>query len=1272
MIPPKTKNDRFTDEQWQAIHQSGSNLLVAASAGSGKTTVLVQRIIEKIKNGTNVDELLVVTFTESAATEMKERIQTAIQDSINNAISEEQYHHLLRQITLLPQASISTIHAFCLKVIQRFFYIIDIDPVFRIMADAIEMEMMKEDVWEDLKETLYGEPRTFFKQLAKGYSSDRNDEGLQDLVFSLYNFSRANPEPDEWLQRLLRMYSVEDGLENSDLFQELVKPQLLSELEGVLYDVEQAIHLGGEEPSSLKQRELLSEEKEIVSSLQSAIINNHYQEAYEKVHTCLTFKRWPSAKKKDNPDLESIQQMKNLRDKYKQTLQNFKTNYFMRPIDEQEEVIKNTRPYIEEMIRVTTLFSNHYWNEKLASNTLDFNDLEHLTLEILLPLKDGVRIPSEASEYYRAKFEEVLIDEYQDVNKLQESILHGVTRHIPETENLFMVGDVKQSIYAFRLADPGLFLKKYQQYGDSINGERIILAENFRSTEEVISFTNFIFTQLMNEEVGQMDYDELAELKQGNLSFPDMNNQETEILLYIKEEEQQDDYFDISGEEYTVQSDPDLEMAIDDKATGEVTMVAQKIRQLITENTALYDKKQKSKRPITYKDIVLLTPTKKNNLLILETFKEYNIPVILNDSQSFFQRTEISIILSLLKVIDNPRQDIPLAAVLRSPLVGLNERQLAVVRMQQTGVDFLDAVYTFQKIYEEHQIEWTSENQDSHQKIALFLDQLNKWRKQARKNNLVHLIWAIYEDTHFLDYVGGMTAGKQRVANLHALYERAKKYEATNFKGLFQFIRFIERIQARDQDLAEPSTFSEHEDAVRIMTIHASKGLEFPIVFVMDLSKQFNMRDIQGKYIFSEEYGIGSDYFDIENRIQYPSLTKNALATEKKKKILAEEMRKLYVALTRSEQKLFLVGTYESVEKVWQEWGAVDESTRRVIPDHLRLNGNNMMKWIGLSLFRHHLIHPDSIDKEYRGELSNYPVDFKITFQHANDILGNIVTVELEEEDEEDWQKKILLLTKDQAEEKVDESIKDFNLAVRLMESEYPHGVAARTTSYQSVSEIKRLFEDPDNTQLLQLDFEDQTPTARYVESEFSRPEFMQEDVRPTYAEIGTAVHYVMQNLSLHNPITQETVDELITALVKGNTISENVATFINEDQIVGFFQTELGKIIQQDYQLVHREVPFTMLMKAGNIFEGISKKTDDHVLIHGIIDGYIEYVDHIVLFDFKTDYVGNKTKTIINKYKGQMNIYRQALAEIKDKPVTETYLCLLTSNQNILLEVDQ
>lgn len=1271
MIPPKGINDRYTDEQWQAIHQSGSNLLVAASAGSGKTTVLVQRIIEKIKRRVNVDELLVVTFTESAAKEMKDRIGAAIQDTINEAVDEEQYRHLVRQTTLLPQANISTIHAFCLRVIQRFFYVIDIDPVFRIMADTIEVEMLKEDVWEDLKEELYGEADTFFRQLARAYSNDRNDAGLQDLIFSLYSFSRANPDPDAWLEQLLAIYTIKQGrLSTSPIYQDLLQPAILQQLEGARYDNQQALKLVEGKPELEKHHKILEEDRANINLVLDAVQEDDYQTAFLILQD-LYFGRWPGKlRKKDEAHLwvEEIEQMKVLRDQYKTTITQLKGDYFMRSEAEQVAIIQNTRPYIAEMIRVTKRFASAYWSRKLDGNTLDFNDLEHLTLDILAPKQDGKRSLSEAGRYYRAKFQEVLIDEYQDVNKLQESILYAVTRHDPDTENLFMVGDVKQSIYAFRLADPSLFLRKYEAFGQGRQGERIILAENFRSRPEVLQFTNFVFKQLMDVSVGQMDYDEAAELKQGNLSFPERDGFEPEVLLYISEEKGNGG---METEENGEDSDSDLEesLEIDDKMTGQVMITAQKIRELVQSGFLIYDKRLKQERPILYRDIVLLTPTKKNNLAILETMKEYDIPLVLGDSQSFFQRTEVSVMISLLKVIDNPRQDIPLAAVLRSPLVGLNERQLAAIRIAGEEGAFLDAIEAFMAKYEKRKVALSRENQDCYEKLVQFWGHLSKWRTEARQNSLVNLIWQIYYDTHFLDYVAGMPAGKQRVANLHALYERAQKYEATNFKGLFQFIRFIERIQARDQDLAEPLTFSEEENAVRVMTIHASKGLEFPVVFLLDMSKRFNMRDIKGAYIFSETYGIGTDYFDIETRRRYPSVVQSALALEKKQKLLAEEMRKLYVALTRAEQKLYMVGTYPSEEKAWSDWRPAEDSPGLVLPDYLRLNANNMMKWVGLTLYRHTDAENDYFPRTYRGELSNAAVSFQIQLFHPADLLQQIATVHVEESEEE-TQQKILLLSSEPAHEPKGEGDDFFPKAIDLMELEYPHQAATRTTSYQSVSEIKRLFEDPSNAQLLQLDYGQSDRVARYVEPSLPRPAFLQEEVQPTNAEIGTAFHFVMQKLDLAQAITPETVTALLSQLVERGMVKSSAAKRIDVERVVAFFDTDLGKRILQDAPLIRREVPFTMLMNASRIFEGISLDGDDQVLIHGIIDGFLEYEEHLVLFDFKTDYIGPgvAVETVVDKYKGQMNLYRRALEEIKQKPVTETYLCLLSANQNILL----
>jgi ATP-dependent helicase/nuclease subunit A len=1264
-IPARTPNEKFTETQWQSIYQTGDNILVSASAGSGKTTVLIQRIIEKVKGGTNVDELLVVTFTESAAKEMKERMTSAIQSAINQAETQEQYLHLIKQLSLMPQANISTIHAFCLKVIQRYFYLIDLDPVFRLLADTIEVELLKEDVWEEVKEELYGEPDTFFKKLAKAYSKDRSDEDLMKLVFSLYEFSRANPNPYRWLDSLPMLYNTDEGLVNSLLYRELLKPQMLSLIEGIRYDAEQALHLAGEDSETAPQRELLETECGYAVQLLEAIQQDDYEKGYRIVTEQLNFARWTGSKKADDDELKERKgQLKDLRDKYKEDFGALTKQYFNRPLAEQEQVLQGIRPYAEEMARVTKRFSEAYWERKLADNVLDFNDLEHLTLQILAPFApNGERQMSDASAYYRNKFQEVLIDEYQDVNQLQESILYWVTRHQPETENLFMVGDVKQSIYAFRLADPSLFLRKYAAFADKNGGERIILAENFRSRAEVIGFTNFIFEQLMDERVGQMAYDEAAKLQAGNKSFPESERNQTELLIYLSENADSDE------EVLTEENDLEADMTIDDKTAGEVTMVAQKIRALIDEHFPIYDKKTKSERPLSYRDIVLLTPTKKNNLVILEIFKDFQIPVILNDTESYFQRTEVSIILSLLKVIDNPRQDIPLAAVLRSPIVGLDEKQLALIRIHHKNGDFYDAVQHFMMLYNTGAIGHTAEFKDIHTRLERFLAQLAEWRNLSRRSSLVTLIWTIYNDTHFLDYVGGMVAGKQRTANLHALYERAKKYEETNYKGLFQFIRFIEKIQQRDKDLAEPTSFSDDEDAVRVMTIHASKGLEFPVVFLMDLSKRFNLSDTRSSYIFSEKYGLGTDYFDVDQRVQYPSLARQALAIEKKKNLLAEEMRKLYVALTRAEQKLFLVGSYKTEEKLWADWHVADGTRGKMLPDYLRLQASSMMKWLGMCLYRHEDAENDYFHREYRGELTHYPVHFAVSTFREEDLLS-FIPVALEEINESEWKDEIEKMANGKVEPHDHSLAEDMRLAVALMEAKYPHQAATTTTSYQSVSEIKRLFEDPDETHMLKLDLADTKRVSRYVEPDFPHPKFMQETVTPTSAEIGTATHFVMQSVDLTQDITETYVAQLLLELVGDGLLQEAVAAKINVEQIALFFQTALGQEIQVNADKVRREMPFSLLIPAGRIFAEISEEDGDNLLIHGIIDGFIEYEDNIVLYDFKTDFVSDRPpflpENIVEKYKGQMNLYKKGLETIRHKPVSAVYICLLSNNTNI------
>ena len=1257
-LPLKPENSQYTDGQWQAIYEAGHNILVSASAGSGKTTVLVQRVIEKIKAGTNVDEMLIVTYTEAAAKEMKARIQVAIQEAVTSESDLALKRHLTRQVTLINQASISTLHAFCLQVIRRYYYLIDLDPIFRLLTDETEILLLKENVWEEVREVLYGEEDSLFKALTASYSNDRSDAGLTDLIFSLYEFSRANPRPAVWLEQLSYLYRVEDNnLTNGVLFKELLKPQIVSVLDSLVELSQVAAQLGEGSEELKNQTELVRSEWLALQEIQTHIKENNYQAAYDGCKV-FEFARWKSVKKGTDEALkETAEEMKHLRDEYKKRFKELANDYFSASPQEQIDLMLNAAPLVDEMARVTQLFTDAYRQRKDERNVLDFNDLEHLTLQILAQIQNEEWIPTEAAMHYRAKFNEVMVDEYQDINQLQENILRWLAHDQADQGNLFMVGDVKQSIYSFRLADPGLFLKKYEQYGHHQSGERIILAENFRSRGEVLQFTNLIFEQLMDKAVGQMDYDQAAQLVQGFTGFPDLQKHQPELLIYEKGTNDSED------EEEETES-INWDMRIEDKTEGELLMVGQKIKELIQTQFPIYDKRSKMTRPISYKDIVLLTPTKKNNLVLMEMFKRLAIPLQVNDTQNYFQTTEITIMMSLLKIIDNPYQDIPLAAVLRSPLVGLDENELAAIRISQKTGDYYEALRTFYQTYPgvEKSSRFTSNLYD---KVTVFMIRLNKWREIARRDHLVALIWTIYGDTSFLDYVGGMSSGKQRKANLHALYERAASYEKTSFKGLFQFVRFIEKMQEKDKDLAEPTAISEDEDAVRVMTIHASKGLEFPVVFVLDLTKKFNLQDIKKSYVFNETYGVGTDYKDLDRRIRYPSLPETALKVEKKTKLLSEEMRKLYVALTRAEEKLFLVGSYKDEEAAWKEWGVVSSHSPTVLPADIRFTAGSLMKWIGLSLIRHPSSENDVTSFIARnGEITNHPARFAIHFYDESAIQERLVSKDTDLD--ENWLEKL-----DQLQEKTtaDGTTKEtVEKALALMNYTYEHEGASHTTSYQSVSEIKRLFEEPESDQMVKIDINQPRNRNRYVEETLDRPLFMAELTVPSSAEIGTATHSVMQAVDLKTTPTKESIEVLIATLIKDGVLKEEVASKIKVGQLVQFFNTPLGKMILADAKDVHREEPFSLLLEAEKIFTDMNGDAEDKILIHGIIDGYIELEDHIVLFDYKTDrvdhYGSQAGQNMLEKYKGQMNLYRSALESILDKKVTETYLCLLDTGE--------
>lgn len=1230
---------KFTSHQQQAIVDAGQNILVSASAGSGKTSVLVERVIQKILHGDSVANLLVVTFTDAASKGMRDRIQRALRQTMDQTSDYELKQRLRTEINQLGIADISTLHAFCLHLIKRYYYLIDLDPQFRLLTDTTERILLTESVWDDVRETLYATEDEKFEQLTQIFSNDRGDEGLANVVKQLDLFANATPMPYEWLQQLPTLYEVRGtSLTETDFYQNQVKPILMGILQQLSIDMAESIELALEDVFA-KVKELLEEELMQIDAVLELVQHGTWDEIRTKLLN-LNFKTM--RRPKDDEAKAVFERIKVTRNECKKQLSELGSTYFA--LDEQQtiEVMHAAQKVVTTLADVTWQYREAYQAEKKQRHVLDFSDLEHNALAILTSNStDGQRVVKQLRNHYS----EIMVDEYQDTNQLQESILQMLTTEQPG--NLFMVGDVKQSIYQFRLADPGLFLRKYEQYRQSRtdDGEAIILAENFRSVKNVTEFTNLIFKQLMDKKVGEMDYDEAAQLKYGATDYPPEQTA-TEILLY---------------ESDNTTSQDELELTPDDKMTGEVQMVGQRIKQMIKNNEQLYDRKTQKKRPITYGDITLLVPTRKNNNLIVEQFSRLEIPVTVNDAQNYFQATEVRIMMALLRVIDNPYQDIPLAAVLRSPIVGLDENELAYLRIQNKTDEYFAAVQTFHDGFDTNAA--TDFAQQIYTKIDRFLNQLVEFRLIANQNRLVKLIWEIYETTGFLEYVGGMPGGRQRQANLHALYERAHVYEESSFKGLFQFVRFIEQMQQQNQDLGEaPAQVS--NDTVSVMTIHASKGLEFPVVFLMDATHQFNKDRMRQDYLMDAQAGIGITYLTAE-RVKVETLQKQILKDTVNRKNQAEQMRLLYVALTRAEQRLLIVGTYPNVEKAITTWQRAFQSEQMQLPAQIRAQTNNFMDWIGMSLVRHpqfdaSLLTTDNVWAGLTGDATK----FEVKIYRVGDLNQSIETSSDKNEDS----------IQEQLTDSVEISgqISDVSRAAikQVLHFNYEHAAATMTTAYQSVSEIKRLFEDPDNFQLGQLEFDPQArQKGRYVSDDFGQPKFMQTTVTPSAAEVGTATHLVLQTLDLWQQPTIEMVEQVIVRLTAGKIITTEVAQRINREQILQFFTTDLGKLILTQPKRLKREVPFSMLLNSNQLFAQLNDPTE-RILIHGIIDGYLELEDGVCLFDYKTDQINPdnerqiEVEKIVQRYRGQVNLYAQALQQMTNKPVKHKYLYLLAANQ--------
>ena len=1244
---------KWTDEQQQAIDTRKCNLLVAAAAGSGKTAVLVERIIKIITNEENpvdIDKLLVVTFTSAAAAEMRERIAAAISKALEKNPNSK---NLQKQLTLLSRANITTMHSFCLDVIKNYFYTIDLDPSFRI-ADETEITLMKNEIIEDIFEELYEEDNEYFKGLVEAYSTAKDDEKLKDIILNLYKFSMSGPWPESWLIEKAEEFNI-NTLEELDKTKwvEILKDNIRVEVEGFINMYHKAIELISDTEGLEAYLDTFRGDLECLENVYESL-NYGLSEIYAALNG-VVFTKLKTVRKSAVFDENAQGTVKSIRDTVKKKVKSLIEDSFTFTPEESLQGIKDVYPYMKELSRITLDFLDKFNEKKREKNLLDFNDLEHLCLKILIDRDENNNIiPSGVAEHFKEFFDEVLVDEYQDSNNVQETIIDLVSRKNSDDPNVFMVGDVKQSIYRFRQAKPELFLDKYSRYPLASGGKerKIQLYKNFRSRDEVLRGVNFIFKMVMSNVVGELEYTDDEALHLG-ATFLENQEEDSEvggsIELHI---------IDKSGNEAEevveeeLQESEEEEEAVD-AISLEAKLVSKRIKELFEvkdgKRFKVFDKETKEYRDVKYKDIVILLRATKNwSEIFLDELGAEGIPVYADTGSGYFESIEIRTIMSLLKIIDNPLQDVPMIAVLKSPIMGFTAEELSEIRLLNKEKYFYEII---KDIYDEkYEVSDTLKA-----KCNKVISDLEKWRNKTIYTPIDEFIWYLYMDTAYYGYVGAMPNGTLRQANLKILFQRAKQYESTSFKGLFNFITFINKLRKSSGDMGSAKILGENEDVVRIMSIHKSKGLEFPIVFTCGMGKQFNLMDLSNSILFHEELGFGPDFVNLNNRNSYSTLAKEAIKKRIRLETLSEEMRILYVAFTRAKEKLIITGATRDLDKSIKNWVSAASLDENIILPSEVLKGKSYLDWIVMAICKH---RQGEELREQCGASRELIVDdfsnWDVQMWRKSDILGdkNLEPVDKIEEN-------TLNITDTNI--SVDKEIK------RRLGYKYQYEEGSILPSNVSVSDLKRK----------DLQYEDEAETLEiFREKEIIKPKFLQEEKGFTAAEKGTLMHYVMLRLDFDRVGSVAEIKKQIEELVLNKSLTEKEAKIIRYTKIFNFFKSDLGKRIlkaHEEGRMVHRELPFFTEISSLDINPELNKEIyqNEKIRLQGIIDGFFKEEDGIVLFDYKTDYLeeGNEDE-IIERYMVQMKYYKEALEKVTESRVKEVYLYLFALDKEVLLKV--
>ena len=1204
---------KWTSEQQKVIDLRDRNILVSAAAGSGKTAVLVERIIRRLTEDdppTDVDRLLIVTFTEAAAAEMKERIGAAIEKKLSERPGDIR---LERQATLIHSAQITTIHSFCLSVIRDHFHVIGIDPGFRI-AEEGELKLLKQDVLEELLEECYAQADEEFLDFAERFGSGKSDKKIEEIILNMYEYSRSYPLPDRWLDQCVEAYESED-LETRA--QERVRMRT-ADIRRVL---EHGLKICEEPDGPYMYGDMLDSDLEELGTLERA-------DNFDAMYSAAAAFKWKrlSSKKDDTVSPDKKEKVRKLREQAKSLLKGIQEDYFYAPREVWRQDMQDALPSVATLTELVKRFADMLDEKKRLRNMIDFNDMEQFALAILTEEKDGELVPSAVAGEYQDRFDEVMIDEYQDSNLVQETILTSVSRVSRGEYNIFMVGDVKQSIYSFRLSRPELFMEKYNTYSleDSVT-QRIDLHKNFRSRAEVLDSVNDIFRQIMKKELGGIEYDDSAALYPG-AEFPPLpagkeNSCKSELLLLDKD--------DTGGE---------------DERRAEARMIARRIRELIQDGVVL-DKETREYRRVQYRDMVILTRSIRGWAEVFSSvLGEEGIPAYSVSREGYFETYEVSVLLDYLKILDNARQDLPLTAVLTSPFGGLDTRELAEIRIAYPNVPFYEAA----AMCVESDTAGDACMEELRGKLRRFYDQVRYFREKVSYTPIHELLEEIIDRTGYGLYIAAMPGGAQRMANVEMLTERAAAFEGTSYKGLFNFVRYIAQLKKYDVDYGEAGIMDEQADTVRIMSIHKSKGLEFPIVFAAGMGKRFNTQDTRGSVLLHSEWGAGVDLIDLKRRTKTPTFLKKMIREETVLENLAEEMRILYVALTRAKEKLIMTGAAKITED-----GAVSD-----VSSVFRTEGARCyLDWV-----------LPCILSDETGKVTQEP-PVEVAVFRAEDIIPQQEETQAEvlaEDVLQNWD--VSRVYEPELRERLDAQI----------DYVYPFEDEGKMKLKFTVSELKKwaslaeeageeMYEEPVVVPLI--------------------PQFLKEEETLTGASRGSAYHKLMELLDFtayhgngdpgENGYAPEPAygsaykrsEEILAGAVeqlrREGRLTDEMAECIRPQDILRFLRCRSGRRMADAARngKLYKEQPFVLGVDASEIYP--EDRSGEKILVQGIIDVYFEEPDGLVVLDYKTDKVrtGNELK---EKYHAQLDYYAQALEQLTEKPVKEKIIYSFTLGEEI------